>query len=331
MIRIKKNKHAEATSQPMTLYVILHGEIVMIDDQVPNSAILVMAPEVPGHAYQAGPWLGEVKIDRDARLYLTGVVLGGKKSIFSHPDRSVLFQNVPLSTTPPYFAILLPRPEDILPGYIMQLGPGLIKDLKPDTVKIIGPNGTNVPTGMDLHTIFKYTVKDPDRLPALRDAFSGEPLFFPGGGRENYLSLHIYAAEQFVPAPPEHVGAAINATSALLGIQATIDPDAQGGTAPPVFIHGLDVAEYTVPLGIRTSLLGEIGRKHRTGTSADLAEAFRMGWEPGRDPPHMAWITEGTCGNIGASPADGQSTKEYLRAFNPNSISSRLIDFANDE
>ena len=316
----KQSTQSEAPIQLRTLYVMLHGEIVIVDDKDPSHPIIAMAPFVPGHAYQAGPWLGEVKIDRGARLQLKGVASSGIETVFSRPDRVVLLDNVPKPKAPPYFAIILPRPEQILPGYVLQLRPGLIKNIQPGTVKLVCPAGSNDPTGMETSMVLKYTVDETQHRVALYDARSGDQMFFPSEGRKDFLSLHVYAAEQFAKATPAHVKAAIKATLDLLGITAAVDPDAQGGAAPPLIIDGLDSAEYTIPLGARTQILGEIGAKHRMGLSVDLAEEFRLAWHPAAPEPHIswtsawksAWMSEGTCGHVGASPAIGVSIEDFL-------------------
>jgi len=302
------------------LYVVFHGEIILIDDKK-SDHIVAIAPRVRRHIYQAGPWLGELRIEPGAKLCLGGVQTG-KKCIFDIGDRMLLIDQVPgVAETKAYFSVRLPRPDDVLPGLVLGLERGTFGEVSPPSASIKHSPGKDYPAALDAHPVFRYTVTA-GKEPAIYDAcgYGKDPLFKAGVGQPNYFSLHISAEEDRAPRNDEeatsHAQEAFTAVKEILGIKTEFTPKGQGGASSPILIPGLDPAEYTMPMSTRTELLRQIGEQQRFGASPDLAAVFREKWtlSGGYLPPEPThWFPEGTCGSTGARPAGDQTTMEFLR------------------
>lgn len=317
---VTKRRQTTEDLRPTTLYVVFHGEIILLDDKVSNY-IVAVAPRIRSHIYQAGPWLGELKIEPGAVLLLGGVNTG-KKCIFENTERMLLIDQVPGSADANWhFLLILPRPHDVLPGLVLNLERGTLNDLHPPGVVLVPSPGKDYPTGVDAHPVFRYTVPVGKKA-AIYDAGGSakDPLFKPGAGQPNCLSLHISAEEDRTPTKETadcHAAEAFNAVKAFLGIEANFNPKGQGDVRPPILIPGLDPAEYTMPMAIRTDFLRQIGEQQRLGATPDLAEVFREKWTlaggyaPHQEPTH--WFPEGTCGSTGARLAGNQTTMGFLR------------------
>lgn len=93
-------------SQTRTLYLILQGEFCLYTEQCPDHPISdilhVVAPEIPGHEYKAGPWLTDWRNQRQlppTQLKLRRA-FGDRKYGGKHSHRSTPEWNDDIITSP---------------------------------------------------------------------------------------------------------------------------------------------------------------------------------------------------------------------------------------
>ncbi len=241
------------------LYLIFHGELAFFDS--PGSdRIRVFAPPVPTHTYTAGSWLAERRIPQGTTMQLIGVC-SGDKSIRDDPNFVLLNQNSEARPAGAHFEVRLPRPDEILDGFVIGIDEGAIKINKKPI-----PNRQ-----MDLRPIFKYTMKrDKAYLSDLDHDADDSPDDPNWGAREGcpgYYSLHIFAEEDSVLTDIDnHAEAAFSQAGHVLGVNNVEADDSKNkGPKKASDIPGLDPSEFLLTLAARTKILADIGAQLRRG------------------------------------------------------------------
>ena len=85
------------------LYLVLHGEMVIVDDPADSSNLTILIPNVPGHVVMAGPWLGERKLFQGDSLqpsagWMGKTIADGADSPFNYPQYFIGIENAPPKT-----------------------------------------------------------------------------------------------------------------------------------------------------------------------------------------------------------------------------------------
>jgi hypothetical protein len=236
-------------------YLVLKGEIGIFTDKA-KGYLRLLAPEVPVHAYVAGPWLGEAQIPRHSVLQLENVV-AGHATPADYPDFLLILPHTEPHPERSYFEIIVPFPKAILPG--------AEQDASGMKVTVINDDGSTelipMPDQTCLAAILVYEW-DGTNEPFLSDSKSGRK-WLSGGKLHFYRSLHVCASgeteeeEESLP----HAQIAFHKAAAALGVDATIDFGGGGNITPTNPPQGLSFHEinlsYFETLELRQAL-GEL-------------------------------------------------------------------------
>lgn len=208
-------------------YLVLKGEIVIFADH-DNSCLRLMAPELPEHAYVAGPWLAGTQIPKHRRLHLDGVAAGTDLPA-NHSEMLIRLPNPVPRPDLARFEVVAPLPKDILPGAKQEA-----EHMK---ITIIHDDGTTTPIPkMPKHTCLAAILVyewDGQQEPSLHDPESGRR-WLSGGKLPLYRSLHLCAAGETKDSEmdPDHAHLAFQRAAAVLGINAVIDFQGGGNITP---------------------------------------------------------------------------------------------------
>lgn len=257
----------------LSLNVVFHGLCVFIakPGKNENPGVDILLPEVPGHVYRAGTWLGETSIDPGAELTLGGVIPGQaiferRKNLMLLPKKGEPKENTKRSSVKPYATIHVPRPRCIcsLRPVTLTLGEDLDGDFSHVDVKVFSENGKVTQSTVQ---VLQYTVESEDQV-----ALAGKPSdhrWIPAF-HNGVATLHVFA-EPETTQPVDHSITEFGAGSALFeGLQlvrkkASILPD-----IGPIPCTGVarDELEELVP---RTSRMALLGRFHTNGEDTNLS------------------------------------------------------------
>jgi hypothetical protein len=263
-------------------YLVLKGEIAIFTDN-DNDCLKLLAPDIPEHAYAAGPWLGEAQIPSGLTLQLKNVQ-GGRKTPADYPDLLVNLSNTTAHPELARFEIDVPFPHEILAG--------AEQNTSSMSVIVTNPDGSTsplpkMPKQTCLAAILVYNW-DGVHAPFLVDPVSGRQ-WLSGGKQPLYRSLHVAAAGETAAAEeqPDHAKVAFHKAAAVLGVNAAIDFGGGGDitltTAPP----GLSFFEVNLSY-FETLQLGQT-----------LGEILEGGRSQLPDPPTTMKFLGGNCGPIG--------------------------------
>jgi hypothetical protein len=261
------------------LYVVFHGELAFYDtwdsdcirvyapvvyanatapsaSQIASGTTPPFIPPVLSHTYMAGRWLGEREIPRGSTLQLNGVVAG--RATISQSKIVRLGQNSEPRPASAYFEIRLPRPHEILDGYIIDCAGAIVINDAPSAVQ-----------EMDLRPVFKYRMKeDYAWLTDLDNCPDHDPLrnWGAGIGIPGYYSLHIFAEEDDLFSDPDesHARNAFATAGHVLGVnQLFVNP--RGTLKGAGSYPGLNPLEVSLTLAQRTQGLAFLGQQLRQG------------------------------------------------------------------
>jgi hypothetical protein len=209
-------------------YLVLKGEIVIFTDRE-HRCLRLFAPDLPVHAYMAGPWLAGAHIPKHRKLILQNVQ-HGTSTPADHDDILFILPNPKPHPELSYFEIVVPFPKEILPG--------AVQDASGMHVTITSDDGTTnvfpTPKTMCVTAILVYGW-DGKNKPVLKDRDSART-WSCGGKLPLYRSLHVCAAGETKEEEidTEHARTAFHRAAGLLGASAEID-SGQGGDVSPTF------------------------------------------------------------------------------------------------
>jgi hypothetical protein len=223
-------------SQTRTLYLILQGEFCLYTEKSPDhpvSDILhIVAPEIPGHQYKAGPWLTDWRnqlqlppCELKLRHAFGDRKYGGEHSHRSTPEWNDDIITSPGMTTPDLsnarVHIATRMPLAILPGAMEHASDTVTIELFDSSGKVIGTKYVPPNPAQILILVYKWYSEARPYLwsPDTRDAWH------PGGPSEDFLSLHAYASSPSIEEEddPQHAREAFTAAAKILGEIASID------------------------------------------------------------------------------------------------------------
>jgi hypothetical protein len=261
--------------------LVLKGEIAIFTDN-DNDCLRLLAPDLPEHAYAAGPFLGEAQIPSGLTLQLKNVQ-AGRKTPADYPDLLVNLSHTRAHPELARFEIDVPFPHEILPGSE--------QDASSMSITITNPDGStspipNMPKHTCLAAILVYSW-DGVHAPFLVDPVSGRQ-WLSGGKLPPYRSLHVAAAGETEAAEQQadHAKVAFHKASALLGVNAAIDFGDGGDITTTIPPPGLSF--YEVNLSYFETL--ELGQA--------LGEILEGGRGQLPDPPTKVKFLGGNCGPI---------------------------------
>jgi hypothetical protein len=216
-------------------YLVLKGEIAIF--HAPDEKYLsLLAADVPGHVYTAGPWLSPFHVPKGHRLELNNVT-GGDDTPEDHSDFLVRLPGAKPAPDLARFVIKVPLPQAILPGAIQDASNVVITVLTDQGPMTLRPKYTCV------SAILVYGW-DGKNEPDLSDSYSG--VHWPCGGKlRPFRSLHVTTSGERdeEEEDPGHAREAFRRAAEVLGVSADInflDIGRVHGTTPP---HGLSFLE----------------------------------------------------------------------------------------
>ena len=244
---IRKNEQIEYISaQSRTFYLVLQGEFALYRepacDPDDDDTLHIMAPEVIGHKYLAGPWLTDWSKAPELPMVMTlENVVGDRKRNRHHFPRSTPEQNVDIIPNLGPLPVGIPIPIvgsppdlrlDILAPMPLAIIPGLVEPS--NGVHIVGtgstghpfcipepPNPTVIPI-----LVYKWfpNVDCEDSRPFLWSEDGGVRIYSsgPSGPRSAFQSLQVYATSPDQVEEEKHAQEAFAKAAALLGIQASL-------------------------------------------------------------------------------------------------------------
>lgn len=245
-----------------TLYVVLQGEFALYTqpskDPKVDDTLHIVAPNVPGHQYKAGPWLTDWK--NQAELPCAPLRLKHAFGDRKQPDAQGTNVHSPRAKPENNLDIILslgqeaPDPSDarvhitarmplaILPGIAQTTTGKVTIDVKSNGNDIFPP----VPPSPTLIAIlvYKWYV---GRRPYLWSP-SACTKYLPGGPSENFLSLHVFASSpcEEEEDDPTHARQAFTAAAKLLGEEAYISFDKPFVLVPAAPPAGLSWAQVNM-------------------------------------------------------------------------------------
>jgi hypothetical protein len=221
-------------SQTRTLYVLLQGEFALYreanETDLVSDTLHIVAPNIPGHQYKAGPWLTDWKNQAElpcSPLRLRHAFGDRKNDAGQHSQRAIPESNLDIIMSLGQEA---PDPEDarvhitarmplaILPGTTETTAGKVIIDVKSNGGDIYPPVPAN-PTVIAILVYKWYAGKRPYLWSP-----SAYTKWLPGGPSEDFLSLHVYASSpcEEDEHDPGHAEKAFTAAAKLLGEEAYI-------------------------------------------------------------------------------------------------------------
>ena len=216
------------STRSRTLYLILQGEFVLYCDQTTKPHTLrILAPDVDGHSYLAGPWLNNSELPSE-RLELCGV-RGGN---VNPEDLNDTFLKLGVGSVPDFASarvdISAPLPLAILMGLMDITSSVVITTWHKETGTPIHPSVCGNPTVIPVLVYKWFEGEEPPFIATVSGGARWE-----AGGSEVFKSIHVYATS-----PKEensaHSKLAFQAAAKLLGRPARIDwlEPTEGSGAP---------------------------------------------------------------------------------------------------
>src|SRR5579875_153504 len=270
--------HAKHSPTPL-FYLVLKGEIVIFKDK---NGLRLLAPDLPEHAYVAGPWLAEIQLPK-TRLQLRGAY-GGCAKPSDFQDFLITLPNANPNLKLSRIDITVPFPITILPGALQDAS---------NLEITITQNGTTGPLPQELkHTCLAAILVyewDGKTAPFLIDPGS-ERQWNSGGTLPLYRSLNVYASgetqEQEADPHGSHAKQAFEGAAAVLGVCASIKLNGSSATTPSAPPLGLSYQETNATYFELLQLRQERG------------EIFEGGPLQVPARPSLRSISSGNCGPV---------------------------------
>jgi len=254
------------SSMSRTLYVVLQGEFMLYHEVRPgqNDALRILAPDIRGHTYLAGPWLTDWTKARKLpkSLSLDNVFGDQKQSSGKHCLRCTPEGNLDIIPTlgklqpsqPGSFQPIKPR-VDITAPMPLAILPGLIETTESVQIEVENKDGSYsyppVPSTATVIPILVYKWYE-GNPPFLFDTqaekvwcYSGGPND-SGGYKDPFQSLQVYATDptELGETNEQHARDAFTSAAAVLGVQATVTwKDYRGGPIFATPLAGLSFAQ----------------------------------------------------------------------------------------
>jgi hypothetical protein len=282
-----------------TLNVIFHGTFLFFlnkktqfwdkrDETFYKEGIQILIPEVSGHVYRAGNWLGEMELASGrnsgmALFTLEGVAEGTQ---FLDKRQNLVFESKPLAkdlNRKLRATIHVPKPHKVT---------SLCRLPMPAKDVLAADKNNQLPKqyGGQIATlqIFTYRIEDDAALRLVQrvpghSSFVWEPAF-AGQGEDRTVNLHIFAAHEG-PAGSAHVPDAFDSLMNLFaGVHLKLPRPRRGFSFKKSELpRGVD-PEETEDLAPRTQRLAQLGRMKLEERDLNLAWFDREGFGTG-DPP----------------------------------------------
>lgn len=284
-----------------TLNVIFHGTFLFflnkktqfwnkVDEPFFKEGIQVLIPEVPGHVYRAGNWLGEMELASGRNsgpepplFTMEGVASGAK---FLDPTQNLVFDGKALAkklNTKLRAALHVPKPQKVTSLCRLPMPAEDVMAADPNN-ELPKQYGGQIATLQ----IFTYRIEDDADL-RLVQRVSGHPPFvwepaFAGRGENRTVNLHIFAAHEG-PAGSAHVPDAFASFVNLFAdVRLKLPRPRQGFNFKVSELpRGVD-PEETEDLAPRTQRLAQLGRMKLEERDLNLAWFDTEGFGTG-DPP----------------------------------------------